>query len=67
MHNDYDLTSREIDVLRCLVKGCSNSAIAEELEISLATVKAHMSAIFEKLDVSDRTQTAIKAINENIV
>lgn len=65
--NKYNLTPREIDVLKCITKGYNNEQIARELEISIATVKAHASDIFEKLNVTDRTQTAIKAIRENLV
>lgn len=52
------LTSRQIRVLKLLARGLSNKQIARELEISEITVKAHVSAIFRKLGVSNRTQAA---------
>ncbi len=56
------LTEREVDVLRLLAHGLSNSEIAEKLHLSEGTIRNHVSAIFAKLDVSDRTQAAILAI-----
>lgn len=50
------LTSRELDVLQFLVKGCNNQEIAGELFISVHTVKNHITKIFQKLNVSDRSQ-----------
>jgi NarL family two-component system response regulator LiaR len=55
------LTARELDVLRCLGRGRSNKEIAEELFISEKTVKTHVSAILDKLSLSDRTQAALYA------
>lgn len=65
--NKYNLTPREIDVLKCITKGFNNEQIAQELEISIATVKAHASEIFLKFNVSDRTQAAIKSIREGLL
>jgi two-component system, NarL family, response regulator LiaR len=56
------LTGREADVLRLLARGQSNAEIAERLHLSEGTVRNHVSAIFAKLDVTDRTQAAILAI-----
>ncbi|MFW0791427.1 response regulator [Gordonia sp. CPCC 205333] len=53
------LTAREREVALCLAKGASNAEIAAELFMSVATVKAHISRIFTKLDVSNRVQVAI--------
>lgn len=61
------LTSREKDVLLQLTKGKSNKAIGKALFISDKTVKTHISNILRKLDVKDRTQAAIKAIEENLI
>jgi len=61
------LTSREKDVLLHLSKGKSNKAIGKALFISDKTVKTHVSNILRKLDVKDRTQAAIKAIEEDLV
>ncbi|BBD70142.1 two-component response regulator [Nostoc commune NIES-4072] len=56
------LTEREKEVLEWLVKGASNEQIASELYITVATVKAHLTAIFEKLKVNSRTQAIVKAL-----
>jgi DNA-binding NarL/FixJ family response regulator len=55
------LTDRERDVLKELAGGASNKDIANALDISEGTVKNHMSNIFEKLEVTDRVQAALKA------
>ncbi len=57
-----NLTQREQDVLHWLVQGASNDEIAEQLYITVATVKAHLTAIFQKLSVTSRTQAIIKAL-----
>ncbi|MFS0723528.1 response regulator [Paenibacillus sp. 1P07SE] len=56
-----DLTEREMDVLMRLAEGKSNQDIADELFIGIKTVKYHITNIFSKLDVDDRTQAAIYA------
>lgn len=61
------LTAREKDVLEHLVKGYSNKEIGKKLFISDKTVKTHVSNILRKLDVKDRTQAAIKAIENKLV
>lgn len=61
------LTRREIDVLRLVAQGHSNRIIAEKLYISEKTVKNHLTNIFLKLGVDDRTQAAIHAIKNNMV
>ena len=60
------LTKRELDVLRLISKGCSNKKISDELTISERTVKNHISHIFRKIDVEDRTQAAVFAIQNKI-
>lgn len=60
------LTEREIDVLRLLAQGLVNQQIAEELHLSVGTVRNHVSAIFTKLEVNDRTQAAIIAIRHGL-
>lgn len=57
-----DLSRREMDVLTLVVRGCSNRQIAQELYIDETTVKTHLHRIFEKLNVRDRTQAAILAM-----
>ncbi len=56
-----DLTEREREILAMIARGRSNYEIAEELSISLKTVRNHASNIFSKLQVADRTQAAIRA------
>ncbi|HBQ25216.1 MAG TPA: DNA-binding response regulator [Syntrophomonas sp.] len=65
--NDVRLTKREYDVLSLLVKGHSNKEMAEVMFISEKTVKNHLTSIFRKLGVKDRTQAAVHALKNNIV
>ncbi|HHW48013.1 MAG TPA: response regulator transcription factor [Clostridiaceae bacterium] len=66
-NNDHNkLTAREIEVLELIAKGMINKEIAKQLYISEKTVKNHVSSIFKKLNVSDRTQAAIYAFKNNI-
>lgn len=62
-----NLTAREYEVLKLVVDGKSNQQIANELNISEHTSKAHVCNIIQKLVVDDRTQAAVKAIREGIV
>ena len=62
-----NLTAREYEVLKLVVDGKSNQQIADELNISEHTSKAHVCNIIQKLVVDDRTQAAVKAIREGIV
>lgn len=61
------LTDREQEVLHWLVQGASNEEISRELYITVATVKAHLTAVFEKLKVRSRTQAIVKAIKLGLV
>lgn len=61
------LTEREKEVLKLLSKGMLNKEIADALFISEKTVKNHISSIFRKLNVQDRTQAAVYAIKNRIV
>lgn len=61
------LTSRELEVLIQVANGMFNKEIATSLNISERTVKNHVSNIFKKIDVSDRTQAAVFAIKNNII
>jgi len=58
-----ELTSRELMVAEQIAHGATNREIAAALDISERTVKAHLSAIFEKLDVRDRVQLALAMNN----
>lgn len=62
-----ELTKREISVLKSLSLGKTNREIADQLEISERTVKNHISSIFKKINVIDRTQAAVFAIRNGIV
>ena len=62
-----DLTARELEVLKLIVKGMSNKEIARSLTITEGTVKIHVNNILSKLGVSDRTKAATTAIQRGIV
>jgi len=62
-----DLTERELDVLELIAKGMANRDIAQRLFISEKTVKNHITNIFRKLNVDDRTQAALYAIKNKLV
>lgn len=70
-NGDYEkmkqLTKREIEVLKLIAEGQSNREIGSFLKISERTVKNHISSIFQKIDVADRTQAAVFAIKNDIV
>lgn len=61
------LTKREFEILKLIAQGLLNKEIAAMLNISERTVKNHISNIFKKIDVSDRTQAAVFAIKNGIV
>ncbi len=65
--NDYNLTSREKEVLKLIREGYNNNEISKKLKLSVNTVKVHVSSIIQKLGVEDRTKAAIKALNHNII
>jgi DNA-binding NarL/FixJ family response regulator len=60
------LSDREKDVFKLIARGMSNKEIAAELFISLVTVKTHVSRIFSKLSLEDRTQVAIFALKNGL-
>lgn len=60
------LTERETDVLRLIARGFTNPDIAAQLHLSEGTVRNHVSAIFAKLQVADRTQAAVIAIQHGL-
>jgi len=62
-----NLTKREREILAFVAEGMSNREIAEKLVLSPETVKSHVAAILEKLNVSDRTQAAIYAVRNGLV
>lgn len=66
-HTDDALTEREIDVLRQVASGNANKIIADKLEISEETVKAHMRKILSKLGANDRTHAVAIALKRGII
>ena len=66
-HTDDALTEREIDVLRQVAAGNANKIIADKLEISEETVKAHMRKIPSKLGANDRTHAFAIALKRGII
>ena len=64
---NYDLTSREAQILKLMTEGYSNMEIAQILVISINTTKAHVANILQKLEVDDRLQAALKALKNKIV
>ncbi len=63
----YDLTEREIEVLRLMVEGLTNAQIAQRLSISRSTVKAHASNIFLKLGAASRTEAVSMALQQHLI
>ncbi|HBC41500.1 MAG: LuxR C-terminal-related transcriptional regulator [Pseudanabaena sp.] len=66
-HCPIHLTDREQEVLNWLIKGASNEEISRYLHVSIATVKAHLTSVFEKLGVTSRTQAIVKALKLGLV
>lgn len=64
---EKEMTPREKEVLKRLVAGLSNKEIADELFISVHTVKAHLESIFEKTGAINRVQAAVFAVNNKLV
>jgi two-component system nitrate/nitrite response regulator NarL len=56
------LSSREAEILHCLMQGAPNKIIARKLEVAEATVKVHIKAILRKIRVTNRTQAAMWAV-----
>lgn len=61
------LTPREMDILRLVVEGLTNQAIGQVLHLSAGTVKGYVQTILQKLNTTDRTQAAVKAIRLGLV
>ena len=64
---EFCLTEREIEILKLITEGKTNIEIAKNMNISIHTVKAHITNILIKMDVKYRIQAAVKAISENII
>ena len=63
----YGLTPREMEVVGCIVEGCSNRDIAKQFSLSEETVKRHLSNIFDKTGVSTRLELALFAIAHQLI
>jgi D-alanyl-D-alanine carboxypeptidase/D-alanyl-D-alanine-endopeptidase (penicillin-binding protein 4) len=63
----YELTPRQREVLRLIVEGLDNRAIADQLEISERTARAHVSGVLRKLGAANRTQAAVTAVQRGLV
>ena len=66
-NKSYGLTPRELEVVSCVVAGCSNRDIAQQFQLSEETIKRHLSNIFEKTGVSTRLELALFAIERRLV
>ncbi len=65
--DNYNLTRREIEILRCLVEGCSKKMIADKLFISFSTADTHTKNIYRKLHVHSGIEAVVKAIKEELI
>ncbi len=65
--NEFQLTKRELEVLTLISQGRTNQQISETLFITAGTARVHVHAILQKLNVSDRTQAAIIALQQNLI
>ncbi|MEO0352303.1 MAG: response regulator transcription factor [Cyanobacteria bacterium P01_A01_bin.15] len=63
----YPLTDRELEILELIVSGCSNAQIAENLFITVGTVKTHVRNVLNKLGANDRTQAAVRALRSGLI
>lgn len=63
----FELTDRELDVLRCLVRGMSYKRTARQLDISLDTVRSHIRSVYSKLQVHSVAEAVSRALRERIV
>ena len=63
----YTLTGRELQILDLIVNGNTNAAIANQLHITIGTVKSHVRNILNKVGAEDRTQAAVHALRYGLV
>jgi DNA-binding NarL/FixJ family response regulator len=64
---NYNLSAREMDIIKGLVSGYSYKLIADELHISIDTVRSHIRHIYDKLQVNSKTEAILKAMREGLV
>jgi len=62
-----ELSERELEVLRLMAKGAANKEIGAQLSIAQSTVKTHITSIFQKLGVNDRTEAVTRALKKGII
>lgn len=67
MSKNFNLTNREVEILKYTAMGYTNSNIAKKLTISSHTVKIHLENIFAKLNIHNRIQATVVAIKNNII
>ncbi len=65
--DEHGLSAREYEVVAFMATGLRNQEIADQLFVSLRTVKAHVTAIMEKLDAQDRTEAVVTALRRGII
>jgi len=65
--NEYTLSQRELDILKCLVNGDSYKMIADNCNISIGTVRSHINNIYKKLHINSKSEAVAKAIKERLV
>ena len=65
--NEYTLSQRELDILKCLVNGDSYKMIADHCNISIGTVRSHINNIYKKLHINSKSEAVAKAIKERLV
>lgn len=65
--DDYKLSTRELDIVKGLVAGYSYKLIADDLCISIDTVRSHIRHIYDKLQVNSKTEAILKAMREGLV
>jgi DNA-binding CsgD family transcriptional regulator len=63
----FGLTPREVEIIRCVVAGCTNRAIAKRIGISENTVKSHLTNIFNKSGASNRVELALFAAHHRLL
>lgn len=66
-NNEYALSSRELDILKCLVSGDSYKMIADSCCISIGTVRTHINSIYKKLHVNSKSEAVVKAMKERLI
>jgi DNA-binding NarL/FixJ family response regulator len=65
--NEYTLSQRELEILKCLVNGDSYKMIADHCSISIGTVRSHINNIYKKLHINSKSEAVAKAIKERLV